>query len=387
MWSQPLTTFPPRLLQPQELTRLYGYSSNTVWTEPQYKIWRERPDDQVVQPKEGDDHVPGKGAAIGFLVSQGYAVVWGSPLCPAADYKSVAERFVAWTHKHKLKPLFCCIDLEMEKVLAADPFNYVVVSCSKEDYLDPTVAHDPSLLDKRVRTKINKAERAGLVIWEESAHMPDQKWQDQAEEGMQAWQANRKGLQIHVTDLQPWRDVEHRRYFYGRAKPEGKPDGEEKLVGMVVLTRAHDGWVVKWALEFPYAPKGTSEGMIMHVIETLNKEGHHQLSFGASGGELKAISGIKGLSFQTLSKTYNGIANAFRLHNKSDFRAKFNAASSPLYIAYAKDSLGMKGIDAILTALKQETYEARGEGEGGDRLQTPAAGMDKPFEFTAQKAE
>lgn len=335
-----------------DLTRIYGYSSNTVWTEPQYKIWREHPDAPIEQSKEGDAHVPGKGAAIGFLISNNYAIVWGNPLCPISDFPAVTEKFLKWVNKHHLKPLFCCIDLEMEKVLAAEPFNWTVVTCVKEDVLDPSVAIDRSLLDKRVRTKINKAERAGVVMWEESAHLPDQKWQNQAEEGMQAWQSHRKGLQIHVTDLQPWRDVEHRRYFYGRAKLPDDPSGEERLVGMVVLTQAHDAWVVKWALEFPFAPKGTSEGMIMHVIEVLNAEGQHQLSFGASGGDLKAVSGIKGLSFQALSKTYNGIKNAFHLNTKSEFRAKFNASEALLYIAYPKDSLGMKGIDAILTALK-----------------------------------
>lgn len=333
------------------LTQKYGYSSNTVWTEPQYNIWRERPDDPIQLPQEGEAHVPGKGAAIGFLVSGRYAIVWGNPLCPVSDFRPVAEKFVAWTAKHQLKPLWCCIDLDMEKVLSEEPFSWTVVSCVKEDYLDPTIAKDQSRLDKRVRTKINKAERAGLHIWEESQHLPDQKWLDQAEEGMAAWQANRKGLQIHVTDLQPWRDVEHRRYFYGRAKVSEK-DEEERLVAMVVLTRVHDGWVVKWALEFPFAPKGTSEGMIMHVIEKLSEEGEHNLSFGASGGELKAISGIKGITFQALSKTYNGIANGFHLSNKSEFRAKFNAGEAMLYIAYPKDSLGMKGIDAIISALK-----------------------------------
>lgn len=256
-----------------DLISQYGYSSNTVWTESQYKIWRERPDDEIVKPSQGEQHVPGKGAAVGFLVSHGSAIVWGNPLCPVGDYAAVSEKFVKWTKKHSLKPIWCCIDLEMEKVLASEPFGWTVVSCVKEDVLDLDVAHDPSRLDKRVRTKINKAERAGLHVWEESAHLPDQKWQDQAEEGMKAWQAQRKGLQIHVTDLQPWRDVEHRRYFYGRAKLDDSPDAEEKLVAMVVLTKVHDYSVVKWALEFPNAPKGTSEGMIMHVIEQLHSEG------------------------------------------------------------------------------------------------------------------
>lgn len=332
------------------LTELYGYSSNTVWTEPQYKIWRERPDEKVVEPKEGEEHVPGKGAAIGFLVSSGFAICWGNPLCPVGDYGAVAEKFLKWTERHNLKPLWSCIDIEMEKVLSQPPYEWTAVSCVKEDVVDPTVSHDLSTLDKRVRNKINKATKYGLTVWEESAHLPEKKWQDQAEEGMRAWQAQRKGLQIHVTDLQPWRDVEHRRYFYGKFKPEGST--EDKLAGMVVLAKVHDGWVVKWALEFPHCPKGTSETIIMHVIETLNKEGSHSLTFGVAGTDLKAVENIKGWKIQTLSKTYNGISQAFHLGNKSDFRSKFGGHEDRVYICYPKDSLGMKGIDAIISVLK-----------------------------------
>ncbi|PWN20839.1 hypothetical protein BCV69DRAFT_270560 [Microstroma glucosiphilum] len=363
-----------------ELTRLYGYSSNTVWTEPQYRIWRQNPDAAIEESHEGQEHVPGKGAAIGFLVSSGYAICWGNPLCPVHDYRSVAEAFIQWTARHNMKPLWSCIDIEMEKVLTQPPYSWTAVSCVKEDVVDPTLSHDMSTLDKRVRNKIYKAERAGLHIWEESQHLPEPKWQQQAEEGMRAWQAHRKGLQIHVTDLQPWRDVQHRRYFYGKARPADSPEGtEEKLVGMVVLAQVHDGWVVKWALEFPDCPKGTSESIIMHVLEVLNKEGSHSLTFGVAGTELKAVDNIKGWKIQTLAATYNGISSAFHLGNKSDFRAKFGGHEDRVYIAYPVDSLGMKGIDAIISVLKMDTHDEKGEGEGGDRLQTPAVERTNPI--------
>lgn len=360
------------------LLELYGFSINTVWTEPQYHIWRERPDDKPVEGSASDEHVPGKGAAIGFLVSQGYAIIWGNPLCPVNDYRPIVDRFTAWLTKHKLIPVWCCIDEALEKILASEPYDWTGLSCVKEDVVDPTVSHDMSTLDKRVRNKIYKAQRKNLVIWEDSYHLPEKKWQDQADEGMRAWEKNRKGMQIHVTDLQPWRDAEHRRYFYGRAPPE--EGGEERVVGMVVLAKVHDGYVVKWALEFPGAPKGTSESIIMFVMDVLHKEDQHSLTFGASGGnELKAVDNIKGWKFQTLSKTYGAIAATFHLANKGEYREKFNAHTTRLFISYPKDKLGMKGIDAITSVLQQNTYSALGEGEGGHRLQTPAVERPNPL--------
>lgn len=50
---------------------------------------------------------------------------------------------------------------------------------------------------------------------------------------------------------------------------DSREERKERLVAMVVLVRVHDGWAVKWAFKFSDEPKGTSEGMIMHVIEKL----------------------------------------------------------------------------------------------------------------------
>ena len=50
-----------------------------------------------------------------------------------------------------------------------------------------------------------------------------------------------------------------------------------------------------------------------------------------------------------------------------------------MFICYPKDKLGMKGIDAITSVLQLNTYGALGEGEGGNRLQTPAVERPDPI--------
>lgn len=65
------------------------------------------------------------------------------------------------TQKHKLNPIGYCINLAMENVLNTELFTCIVVSCVKENFLDPTIIRDQSQLDKRVRQKINRPERAG----------------------------------------------------------------------------------------------------------------------------------------------------------------------------------------------------------------------------------
>lgn len=60
------------------LLELYGSASSTPWVEPQYQVFRENPNEKVVmEMNSSQEHVPGKGAAIGYLVQDGRAIAWG----------------------------------------------------------------------------------------------------------------------------------------------------------------------------------------------------------------------------------------------------------------------------------------------------------------------
>lgn len=60
-----------------KLLELYGSASSSPWCEPQYKIFREYPENQIQEAQAGEQHVPGKGAAVGYLVQDGRAIAWG----------------------------------------------------------------------------------------------------------------------------------------------------------------------------------------------------------------------------------------------------------------------------------------------------------------------
>lgn len=220
-----------------------------------------------------------------------------------------------------------------EGILSSDPHGWVTISCVKEDIIDPTT-EDIAKLDKRVRNKINKATKAGVHIHEDSYKYPEERLRDQANRGIDAWEAGKKGAQISVSGVEPWRDCQHRRFFWAQVK---KPDGEEELVGMLVLAKTKETSVLKWLLEFPNAPKGTSEDLVEHVLETLHKEDAHHLTFGISRAELKPKSHISSWKIVPLSKTFEAVSNVFHLGSKSEFRTKFNATGRRVYIAYPKN--------------------------------------------------
>lgn len=203
--------------------------------------------------------------------------------------------------------------------------DWSALTCIHEDVVDPR-SFTVDQVEKFVRTKLRKAHRKGLRIVEAHGRFPDPRLdgsnalsRDHVEEGILVWKESKaaKGNQIHASDTEPWRDLTHRKYFYAVAPKtppaddddegpqHGKPAAasaanvssgkksaatsqsnlsvpnvlldfhdDEKVVGMCVLAPIAQGkYVVKWLLEFDQEVKGTSECLIVHVIERLRDAG------------------------------------------------------------------------------------------------------------------
>jgi hypothetical protein len=83
--------------------------------------------------------------------------------------------------------------------------------------------------------------------------------------------------------------------------------------------------------------------------------GVRSATFGAGATpEMQRVENIGGFRVRTLEKAYNGISHTFNLGNKGDFRSKFGTHQEPLFICYPKNSLGVKGIQAIMHMLQME---------------------------------
>ncbi|KDN41336.1 hypothetical protein K437DRAFT_264063 [Tilletiaria anomala UBC 951] len=355
------------------LLKLYGTASSSAWTEPQYRTWRQRPEAQSEQAKPGQSSVPGRGALIGYLVNGSdaehqFAMAWGNPLCPAEQYESVARAWINHVQSEGKKPMWCCVDNEFMKVLSQQPLEWSAITCIKEDVVDPSTFALHSL-ERFVRNKLNKAHRKGLRIIRVDRRFPDPErdgssalTRDEVEKGIVRWKRRKagKGAQIHISDTEPWRDLENRTYYYAVApihplqqeasgkgeskakeaalqkhsakherQPGSKAQKEEKLVGMVVLTPVRDSTVVvKWLLEMDPEVKGTSESLMVHVLEQLRDEGQadtahacKRVTFGISAGDLRPIAHASGWKMHTLSAAYNAISHTFHLGSKSSFAA------------------------------------------------------------------
>ncbi|MCJ1450145.1 hypothetical protein MMC28_000474 [Mycoblastus sanguinarius] len=315
-------------MQPLEnLIANYGDSTNTSWTDDRYKIWRHRE----------------TGAAISYVPVKGFAVLPGDPLCDPSQYTKVASAFLNWLKKQtNYKPLWILVGHEMEEVLGSK-FGWKTLTCAAEERVNAD--KNDAEKDHDVARKIRHAEREGVNIRDiaEDEDVPED-LRTKTDARVQDWLRGRKGKQIHISEITPWRDMSHRRYFFAQ-------DKEGRICALVVLAQLalRHGYQVKYSLDFPDAPSGTIEHIILHAIHATKDSGTKLLTFGgAATSQLHPVHHLSGMRVRALQHTYQGIARQFKLNQKSDFRQKLGGEEDPIYVCYPQHGLGMAGSRAIV---------------------------------------
>jgi hypothetical protein len=166
------------------------------------------------------------------------------------------------------------------------------------------------------------------------------------------WQKGRKGTQVHLTEIRPWVDEAHRRYYYAQG-----PDGTIHAICVLHQLSPQNGYQVKFSLEFPGAPSGTIESLILYAMRQISiaDPDAKQVTFGT--GALPTLEGGRNLGKQKtklLRKAYETINKQFKLTNKSEFREKMGTFNDPVYVCYPQGGLGAGGIRAIMSFLEDE---------------------------------
>ena len=101
---------------------------------------------------------------MGYIPQDGFAVVFGNPLCAVEQIPRVVKAFLAHVHDVGLKPVWCCVDRATERYLAEE-LGWGAVVAVAEERINPTET-DPAESDKTVRRKIHRAEREGVKVVE-----------------------------------------------------------------------------------------------------------------------------------------------------------------------------------------------------------------------------
>lgn len=321
-------------LQPLEkLIANYGDASNTSWLEERNVVWRE----------------PETGAAVGYVAHNGFAITIGDPLCHEKQYTRVISAFLNFLKKETdLKPLWLLCGGEVEDVLSSK-FDWRTFSCAGEQRMNLTSGSPSvrSFSNPEIQRKIRHAEKEGVKLKDiPIGETLPEGFQEKVDQKIGDWLGNRKSHQhVHLTDVRPWQDVEHRQYHYAV-----QADGQiAALVVLAQLSPKH-GWQVKYSLDFPGAPNGAIEALVIHALKQVQSKGETSATFGGGAStEFRPGNNMKGAKVKMLSRAYTTIANDLKLTQKSEFREKLGAEEDPIFICYPPKGLGPKGIRAILS--------------------------------------
>lgn len=316
-------------LQPLEkLIANYGDATSTSWFDERFNVWRDMT----------------TGAAVAYVPSSSnFVIIPGNPLCDPSQYTRTITQFLQWLRREtRYKPVWilCCPEVE---AILGERLGWRSLSCIAEERVDPS--RNQAAMDGEISRKLRRAESEGIKIVSLShGEMPAEDVRKKIDERIAEWLSNRKGTQVHLSEIRPWCDSEHRWYFYALDK-EGNICA---FVALAMLSPAH-GMQVKYSLDFPGSPSGVIEYIVTQAIQTAAKGGVKGLTFGA-GATAQLIPGhnLHGTKIKMLEHTYEALAKQFHLVRKSEFRAKLGATEDPLYISYPAHSLGSKGIRAIL---------------------------------------
>ncbi|KAK4560812.1 aspartate--tRNA ligase dps1 [Recurvomyces mirabilis] len=321
-------------LQPLEkLIANYGDASNTSWLEPKFEIFRE----------------PHTGAAVGFVPHQGFAITIGDPLCHQTQYAKVIAAYLRYIKKEqRLKPLWLLCGHEAQEVLGMK-LAWRTFSVAAEQRLDP--GNNPAQHDSDLQRKCRHAEKEGVKLHDIPIGTPvPEDIKQQVDQRVQDWLHGRKGKQVHLTDVHPWQDMPHRQYHYSTTK-----DGV--IAGLIILAQLSPdhGWQVKFSLDFPGAPSGAIEYLVLHALKACASSGATTVTFGGGAmNTFKVGHNMRGTRVKVLSKAYHAIANELHLTNKSEFREKLGAQEDPIYICYPPHGLGPSGARAILSFFEDD---------------------------------
>jgi lysylphosphatidylglycerol synthetase-like protein (DUF2156 family) len=282
---------------------------------------------------------------IGYRLEAGNAVVFGDPVCAAADKPKLAKAFQTYCLNHKVGVVYIIVSEEFAN-WAAQNLCSVLIEFGEKYLLNPLsnpINHTGSN-PKLLRKKVKHARNEGAIVQEYCGIDPA--IEKAIEEVAITWQKARQGPQVYLADFTLFKDRMGKRWFYAK---QG-----EKIVGILVLNelQLQNGWLLNNVTITNEAPNGISELLVISTLQALEKENCQSVIIGpVPSKQLGKISGLGRFS-ETITKwTYKFAKKVFNLGGHDIFWEKFQPTIYSSFLLFPENNLSISSVRALLKAL------------------------------------
>lgn len=288
---------------------------------------------------------PGVEGFIGYLTNRRCVVAFGDPVCARSKRAQLVEAFHNFCEAQKKNAVYLVASPEFTTWMH-NSYGCGWISFGKELFLDPQKDPRKSSGKKGItlRGKIRHAEKNRIVIQEYEGS--DSALEEKIQEVASQWIKNREGPQIYISPVRLFQERFGKRWFYARQ--------DNQLVGSLVLNQiaASAGWALDRIMIVPGAPQGTSEMLVLSVLEKIAAEGCRFLTFGAvNSATLDEIGGFgKGVSFLA-PHLYKMAMKLFNIQARGKYWEKFQPESQPAFLVFKRPKLGPYEAHCLLRAL------------------------------------
>lgn len=281
---------------------------------------------------------------IGYRIKAGCAVVHGDPICSFQDMPFLTEAFHQYCKEKQLKIIYI-IASEKFANLAIQNLCKIMVQVGEELIFDPRKDPTEGRSGHRLRNKVSHVRSLGISAHEYLSQDP--KLENQIKEAGNLWLKSRKGPQIYLGPLNFFENRADKRWFYAI---QG-----EQVIAAALLSRLEvkKGWLLKFLITIPQAPRGTSEFLMLSILEALRQEECHYLTYGiVPADRLDKIVGVNKFYTWLGRGIFKFLKAIFKLNQRKLYWEKFFPKSEPAYVLFSNPNVGIQEVRAIIQALK-----------------------------------
>lgn len=325
--AAPIRQATPNKLEIPALIRRMGSPPSIILTDPHYRYFT----------------APNIEGFVGYRVESHCAVVTGDPVCADKDMPQLTYAFHEFCKANGWNVVYLVVSEKFNR-WAMGKVCHASIQFGEEIIVDPR--NDPlkGRKGEKLRWKVHKAEKEGVVI--DEYHGNDGALEKEIEQAARSWLKARKGPQIYLADVDVFTCRFGKRWFYAKK--------DNRVVGLMVLNRIdkHSGWVLNMLMTTLDAPVGSSEYLMIQVIEVLRAESCHFFVLGAaprkSLGKIEGLNVFSALMARGCFKIVNWL---FHIHSRHSFWKKFLPTSEPSFLLFSQPKIGLNELRAIKSSV------------------------------------